>query len=490
MLFNSLQFLLFFPLVTAGAFMLPARARWIWLLLASYYFYACWRPLYAALMLFTSLLAWASALGIRRARGAAGRRVWLGLSLAVNLAVLFLYKYYNFLAGSLNSLLADWGVATVLPPFDGLLPVGISFYTFQALSYTIDVYRGTCRIEPHAGLFTLYVSFFPQLVAGPIERAAHLLPQFRRVHTFEYARTVAGLKTMAWGFFKKVVIADRLAVIANRGFGAADELHGIALLAATLAFAYQIYCDFSGYSDIAVGAARILGFDLMVNFRTPYFARSIPEFWQRWHISLSTWFRDYVYIPLGGNRAGRARHLANLFIVFLVSGLWHGAAWTFVWWGAYHGILMIAHNLLAPAFARVTARRGVARGLAPAQVLATFLLVGIGWVLFRAASLADALTILRAIGAGLGEACRQGADPAWWRGVLGQLGTRREELAIALGAVLLLEGVQAGCAFGRLHERFARAPRVLRWTWYYVFVLILLGFGSFNSAQDFIYFQF
>ncbi|MCE7945771.1 MAG: MBOAT family protein, partial [Chlorobi bacterium CHB1] len=300
MLFHSLEFIIFFPVVVAIYFLAPLRFRQFFLLLASYYFYMCWKAEYAVLILLSTGIDYVAALHMHKTSGRGN-------------------IFYEF------------------PLFDILLPVGISFYTFQTLSYTIDVYRSEKTPERNFIKFALYVTFFPQLVAGPIERSTRLLPQFDHEHKFDANRVVSGLRLMLWGFFKKLVIADRLALYVNEVYNNPADYTGLPVIIATYFFAFQIYCDFSAYSDIAIGAARVLGFDLMKNFRQPYLAQSIGEFWKRWHISLSTWFRDYLYIPLGGNRVSRLRWYVNLMAVFLISGLWHGANWTFVVWGALHG---------------------------------------------------------------------------------------------------------------------------------------------------------
>jgi D-alanyl-lipoteichoic acid acyltransferase DltB (MBOAT superfamily) len=341
MLFNSIQFLIFFPVIATIYFLLPHRYRWLLLLVGSYYFYMSWKPEYIILILASTLIDYSVGLKLGSESRPAIRRRWLLLSLVTNLGLLFSFKYFNFFNDSFRQLFQMANLSYPVPALNVLLPVGISFYTFQTLSYTIDVYRGKIQPERHLGVFALFVSFFPQLVAGPIERSGNLLPQFYQKTAVDYERIISGLQRMTWGFFKKVVIADRLALLVNTVYNHPTEFSGMPLIIATYAFGFQIYCDFSAYSDIAIGAARVMGFDLMENFRQPYYARSIPEFWRRWHISLSTWFRDYVYLPLGGNRVKLPHWVFNILVVFVVSGLWHGANWTFVIWGALHGIFMV-----------------------------------------------------------------------------------------------------------------------------------------------------
>ncbi len=397
MLFNSLEFLVFFPIVIALYFALPHRFRWVMLLLASYYFYMCWNYTYVVLIVSTTVINYIAGIGIARSRSAFIRSFYLVMGLVTSLGILFFYKYFNFFGGSINSLFAHFNIFYQVPAYNVLLPVGISFYTFQTLSYTIDVYKNQKTPEYHFGIFALYVSFFPQLVAGPIERSTNLLPQFYEKHTFKYSRVRDGIYIMAWGFFKKVVIADRLSEYVNLVYGDPTGYGSMHLLLGTVFFAIQIYCDFSGYSDIAIGTAKIMGFSLMKNFNRPYFARSIGEFWHRWHISLSTWFRDYLYIPLGGNRVAKTRWYFNLFITFLISGLWHGANWTFVIWGALHGFYLIFAIWTSNIRQAINNRIGISKlpGLEHfIQVVITILLSWFAWIFFRANSLQDAFLII------------------------------------------------------------------------------------------------
>ncbi len=341
MLFNSLHFILFFAVVVTIYFAIPRHTRLMFLLGASYYFYMCWNPKYLILIVISTLVNYCAAIGMANTHSVRLRKSYLISSIALNLGMLLLFKYYNFFIDSFEKVANELSIGVDLPYLHVLLPVGISFYTFQAMGYTIDVYNGNQKPESHVGRFALYVSFFPQLVAGPIERSGRLLPQFYQNHPFRYDQVKTGLKRMAWGFFKKMVIADRLAIYVDQVYNHPAEFYGFPVILATIFFAFQIYCDFSGYSDIAIGAAKVLGYDLMENFNAPYWANSIGDFWKRWHISLSTWFRDYLYIPLGGNRFGITRMYENLFLTFMVSGLWHGANWTFVLWGALHGFYVI-----------------------------------------------------------------------------------------------------------------------------------------------------
>lgn len=394
MLFNSLAFMIFFPLVCAVYFILPYKYRWIFLLMASYYFYMNWQPVYAVLIFFSTLTTYYAGIKMDATTDRQKKKLYLIINLAINIGILFLFKYYNFINTSVFEGLDYLGIRWPVPNFDVLLPVGISFYTFQAVGYSIDVYRGTLKAEKHFGIYALFVSFFPQLVAGPIERATNLLPQFREKFNFNSERAISGLKQMLWGYFMKLVIADRVATYVNAAYNHVDNHTGTTLLLATVLFAIQIYCDFAGYSNIAIGAARVMGFSLMENFRRPYFSTSISEFWKRWHISLSSWFRDYVYIPLGGNRVKHSRHLFNLFFTFLLSGLWHGANWTFVLWGATHGFYLIGGVLKKRFFPDFLSGNPVKKWF---DILVTFILVVFAWIFFRANTISDAFLIIHKI---------------------------------------------------------------------------------------------
>jgi alginate O-acetyltransferase complex protein AlgI len=401
MLFNSLEFLIFFPIVVAFYYLLPHRFRWVLLLIASYYFYMCWNYKYVVLLLFTTIICYSCAIWIHRSDNKPLRMSLLVFTVFVYLGTLVFFKYFNFFGESINLAFKKFNVFYQLPLYNYLLPVGISFYTFQALSYTIDVYRNEIKPEYHFGKFALFKSFFPQLVAGPIERASHLLPQFSEKHEFDYARIRDGIALMVWGYFKKVVIADRLSEYVNMVYNHPHNYQGLHFLFATLFFTIQIYCDFSGYSDIARGTARIMGFELMVNFRMPYLSKSIREFWQRWHISLSTWFRDYFYISMGGNRVPKWRMYMNLFLTFLISGLWHGANWTFILWGALHGFYMVFAMWTRKLRERFNELTGITKfpfAFNLVQTIITCALAIFAWIFFRANNVGDAFYIIRGMG--------------------------------------------------------------------------------------------
>jgi len=479
MLFNSMPFCLFFPAVVGLYYLLPRRWQWLLLLVASYGFYMAWEPGYVVLIWISTAVDYAAALRIAAADSLWKKRRWLALSLGANLGLLAFFKYYNFFRDSLGDVAARAGWSIELPYSEFLLPLGISFYTFQTLSYTIDVYRGQIAPERHLGRFALYVCFFPQLVAGPIERARKLLPQLGVGHRFTYDGVTDGLRLMGWGFFKKMVIADRLGVVVAHVYGDAANQSGAALALATVCFAYQIYCDFSGYSDIAIGAARVLGVRLSANFDRPYAARSFGEFWRRWHISLSTWFRDYVYIPLGGGRSAVARWAINIVIVFAVSGLWHGADWKFLVWGLLHGVYLLGERALARCFPRSSALPGAVK------LFLTFGLTNVAWVFFRADDVAHAGLILRRIAVDWASL----ASPGHWIETLHHLGLPLGELLFAMAAITFMECVQYGHARVPLQAWFRAKPVAFRWATYAgLFWLLFLG-GIFRQ-QEFIYFVF
>lgn len=397
MIFNSFEFLIFFPIVLILHFALPFKLRWIALLIASYYFYISWNPELIYLIAFTTIISYVSGIVIDKSKRPAVRKMWLTLTLVVCLGILFFYKYFNFLSTSVTEILRRFSLPANDFTLDLILPVGISFYTFQTLSYVIDVYRGSIKPEYHFGYYALYVSFFPQLVAGPIERPENLLPPLKVKHRPEAENFREGLKIMLCGFFKKLAVADILATYVNSVFNDPAAATGLSVAVATCLFAVQIYCDFSGYTDIAIGCSRIMGIRLMQNFNMPYMARTIKEFWARWHISLSSWFRDYVYIPLGGNRCSSARQSFNVFVVFLLSGIWHGANWTFVLWGILHGVYQIVGKVTLPLRKKLCEALHINRqssAYAWWERFVTFILVGIAWIFFRANSLTDLGTLL------------------------------------------------------------------------------------------------
>ena len=400
MTFNSLAFLIFFPTVTALYFLLPRKLKWPMLLIASYYFYAFYQPRLLFLIIATTLVSYLFALVVERSKSRGVKRLSLAVTLIVCLGVLFFFKYFGFAFDTVKSLAELFGVRMGDVTLKLVLPVGISFYTFQTLSYVIDVYRGNIKAERNFFFYALFVSFFPQLVAGPIERPDALMPELREPHSFSWDNATRGLKYMALGFFKKVCVADCISVYVDSVYNNPEGASSLGVIIATALFSVQIYCDFSGYTDIATGAARIMGIRLMKNFDHPYMATSVKEFWSRWHISLSSWFRDYLYIPLGGNRRGRARTLVNLFVVFIVSGLWHGASFTYIIWGAMHGVYQIVGKLTSPMRQRIVEKCGFRDTDAPVlwvRRIITVFLVGSAWLVFRAGSLSDVGTLICAL---------------------------------------------------------------------------------------------
>lgn len=393
MLFNSFQFLIFFVLVWLAFLATRGTTRKVILLLASYYFYMCWSTRYIWVIWGITLIDFIAGLQIEKAEQPARRRLYLGISLFCNLGLLVIFKYFNFLTTSFRGASHLFGLRFDPPLLAIILPVGLSFHTFQAMSYTIEVYRRRVPAEKNLLSYALYVAFFPQMVAGPIERPYELLPQFHREPRVTSDGVRAGLAQALWGLFKKMVLADNVSEFVKLVYGEPRHYNGAALLFATVLFSIQIYCDFSGYTDIALGLARMMGYQLRINFMQPYFSRSVGEFWRRWHISLSTWFRDYVYIPLGGSRVALPRHYANLMITFVISGLWHGANWTFVAWGFLHGLYLILAQVLSPAatrLGRVIGVQRIPRLTALGKTLLTFSLVTYAWIFFRANTLSDA----------------------------------------------------------------------------------------------------
>lgn len=482
MSFISIEFIILFVTVFLIFFKLPQKFRWILLLIASYIFYMYTNAYHIFIIIFSTVVDFfvSQRMGKLPEEEQSKRRMLLLASVLVNLGVLFYFKYFNFFGESVTYFFLAIGLDTGPIEHSQILPVGISFYTFQSMAYTFDVYRGKIKPEPHFGIFATYIAFFPQLVAGPIERAGNMLPQFREKFDFDYDRIVSGLRLALFGMFKKIVIADRLAVYVNEVYNNPGEYSGIVMIVATVFFAYQIYCDFSGYSDIAIGIARVLGFDLMKNFNHPYLAHSIRDFWRRWHISLSTWFRDYVYIPLGGNRVSLGRNVLNLFIVFVVSGLWHGASWTFVIWGAIHGAYIVVETLIASRSPNKS-RSFLSRA---AGMLLTFTIVNITWIFFRANSLDDALYILQNM----------------FNFENGMNGILVPFLNQELGAPLTFLIAIASIAGLQLFEFFNEYWKVvdtiarhlwLRWAFYYgALMLIIITLSDLSVEQNFIYFQF
>jgi alginate O-acetyltransferase complex protein AlgI len=476
MLFNSLHFVFFFIVVTTLYFVLPHKFRWFLLLAASCYFYMVFVPVYILILGGTIVIDYFAGIWLEETEGKK-RKLFLIASLVANIGVLAVFKYYNFFNHNLSEVLNSLGYKNSIPYLSILLPIGLSFHTFQAMSYTIEVYRRKQKAERHFGIYALYVMFYPQLVAGPIERPQNMLHQFYEKHYFVFDRVVEGLKLMLWGLFIKLVIADRLAIYVNAVYNNPEKHSGITLAVATIFFSFQIYCDFSGYSNIAIGAAKVMGFKLMTNFNRPYFSRSISEFWKRWHISLSTWFKDYLYIPLGGNRVAVPRAYLNLFIVFVVSGFWHGANWTFIIWGALNGFYLVfalitqkwrhQFNELIHLKPHSTLNRVV-------QIVTTFILASFAWIFFRANTSSGAFLIVKKI--------FQFKGPLY----ISEL----QQFSYCLLGILLLLIIEVR------QEFLIHTPLPFKSSYWYkeqfayaMLIILILMIGVFDSRQ-FIYFQF
>ncbi len=469
MLFNSISFFIFFPVVTMLYFALSHQYRWMFLLAASSIFYMAFIPWYILILAVTIGIDYYAGIRIETTEGHR-RKAWLVASIVSTCLVLIVFKYFNFFNTNL-SVIADffhWNYPIGF--INIILPIGLSFHTFQSLAYVIEVYRGNQKAERHFGIYSLYVMFYPQLVAGPIERPQNLIHQFYEKHQFEYAPVVEGLRKMLWGFFKKMVIADNLALYVNVAYGNPINFSGLALLTASFFFALQIYCDFSGYSDIAIGSAKVMGFNLMENFKNPYLSTSIAEFWRRWHISLSTWFRDYVYIPLGGNRIDRRRWYRNIMITFILSGLWHGANWTYVIWGALHGALLILSR---------SAEKVFNIGSVWLKRLWVFILVLIAWVFFRANTLADAGYILK-----------KSVSDLHINGWLAPISYNRGHFVLMLGLIVVLFITELiEYKRGNTASVIGAQKKWVRYAIYFILIMSVMNLGV-TREVPFIYFQF
>jgi alginate O-acetyltransferase complex protein AlgI len=476
MLFNSVNFVIFFIIVTFLYFALNHKYRWFLLLVSSCYFYMAFVPIYILILGFTIVIDYFAGIFLEKTEGK-NKKIFLITSLIANIGVLAVFKYYNFLNNNLSILLHGAGYQNPIPFLSILLPIGLSFHTFQAMSYTIEVYRGNQKAERNFGIYALYVMFYPQLVAGPIERPQNLIHQFYEKHEFEYNRIAEGLKLMLWGLFKKIVIADRLALYVNAVYNNPTHHNGTTLILATIFFAFQIYCDFSGYSDMAIGIAKVMGFKLMTNFNQPYFSRNISEFWKRWHISLSTWFKDYLYIPLGGNRVSVPRVYFNLFFVFLISGLWHGANWTFIIWGALNGLYLIFAIITKNVRSNIDKSIGLEKFPKFNQflnILITFILSCFAWIFFRANNVSDAFLIIKKIFTNRGTIFFD--NPSM--------------LIFSFSSILFLILVELKREYLPFAFSFFNNKNwVIRNVSYAILIIIILIAGVFDGGQ-FIYFQF
>lgn len=481
MLFNSFSFAVFLPVVFIVYWLLPHNTRWIFILAASYYFYMSWNAKYVFLILFTTVISYVAAILLEKTKSKRNKK-WILVGTAVAcLGVLFFFKYFNFVSQSAAAVLRLFTIQMNPVLLDVLLPVGISFYTFQTLSYVIDVYRGGVEAEHHFGYYATFISFFPQLVAGPIERTNNLLPQIKMEHKFDYDQATYGLKLMAWGYFKKIVIADTLSQFVSKVYDSPQGFSGFALILATVFFTLQIYCDFSGYSDIAIGTAKLLGINLMTNFMSPYFSQSIKEFWSRWHISLSTWFRDYVYIPLGGNRVGKIGHAVNILITFLVSGLWHGANWTFVIWGGIHGLGQVVENAIVPKNVIKETSKGIVWVI---RVVLVFAFASFAWIFFVSNSLGDAAYVISHMFAGITSPISYLHDG------FADVGMGKEALLKESIMILILAIYDYVSLSGDVIDKISKKKTVIRWLIYICLGLMVVFLSQKGVAAEFVYFQF
>jgi alginate O-acetyltransferase complex protein AlgI len=481
MLFNSIEFLVFFPVVTILYFSLPYRYRWIHLLFASCIFYMAFIPSYILILFFLIIIDYYAGIYIEKSQGIQKKR-YLIYSILANVGILAVFKYYNFFIDNINQVWLVFQPQNTFNTWNLILPLGLSFHTFQAMSYTIEVYRGHQKAEKHLGIYALYVMFYPQLVAGPIERPQNLIPQFYEKYDFDYNRVVSGLRLMMWGFFKKIVIADRIATLINPIFDAPYESTSLQLLMASFFFSFQVFCDFSGYSDIALGSARVMGFRLIQNFNFPYHAQSIAEYRRRWHISLVSWFKDYVYIALGGNRGSTFRRYFNLMTVFVLSGFWHGARWTFIIWGGLHGLYVITEQLLRKKHFFTLFNGVPTRTKKIFNIITTFLLVALTSVFFRISTVTDACYILKKIATCTFIEVKNALHSIAFTDDFLQI-------VIATALIVMLECVHYFHSKYNIVLFFNGLPKYLRWTSYYVAILIIMLLGSFDN-RNFIYFQF
>ncbi len=494
MTFTSIGFILFFLVVAIAYYLIPNRFRWILLLLAGCIFYGSFAPGYLLLVVGIILVSYIGALWIDKNSGKS-RPLILAFGIVLLLLPLLIFKYLDFFQGNLLVLagLIDWNYPGHLLKL--ILPLGLSFYTFQAVAYLIEVYWKKQTPEKHLGIYSVFILFFPQLLAGPIARPQSLLPQFKADHPFNPEHVTEGLKLILWGFFKKLVLADRLALAVNYVYSHAPNTSGWTWIIAAIFFSFQIYCDFSAYSDIALGTARVLGFKLMENFKRPYFSKSIGEFWNRWHISLSSWLRDYIYIPLGGSRGRKWKWVGNVLITFLASGLWHGANWTFVFWGFLNGSYLIISKLTeaprkwAVNLARLNNHPLLLRLI---RVVFTFSLVTFSWIFFRSDSIGQAFVIFQKIGR---DAMGWLASPVWpglagVRALMAQMGIGLYDLAIILGGLIVLESIELLGRKEGAQRLLTSQPRWIRWAVYYALILAIAFFGAYHGQGEFIYFKF
>lgn len=496
MVFNSIQFMLFFPIVALIYFIMPNKIKYIWLLISSYYFYMCWNPKYILLIGTSTIITYLCSILIESSNKIQEgkkrnnlKKMWLALSIISNLGILVFFKYYNFATHNITNIFNYLNISVTLPNFDIILPVGISFYTFQVLGYTIDVYRGNVYAEKNIAKYALFVSFFPQLVAGPIGRAKDLLVSISEPRTFNYERVKNGMLMIIWGLFQKMVVADRIGILVNEVYKNYENYSGLQIVVATIFFGVQIYCDFASCSNIAIGVARVFGYNLMKNFDRPYFACSISDFWRRWHISLTSWFRDYLYIPLGGNRYGKLRKYINIMIIFITSGLWHGASWNFIIWGVLHGFYQVVGDVIKPIRKKVTNYFNINTkcfSYELCQKMITFILVDFAWIFFKAEGTRQSVQIIK----------RMFSTFNIWiffDGSIYKLGLDEKNFQLALICMIIVFFVDYIQGKMDIKTKLAEQNLLFRWSVYFVaiFSVIILGiYGIGYSAGNFIYAQF
>ncbi|MBV4423567.1 MAG: MBOAT family protein [Clostridium tyrobutyricum] len=495
MSFSSVQFLIFFPIVVILYFLIPYKLRWIWLLIASYYFYISYNPKYVALIFTTTIITYIIGLLMEKAnlikdkkRSIKVKKFLVFLSVSSNIGILALFKYYNFFSTSLIHFFSKFNISVHMPTFDFLLPVGISFYTFQALSYTIDVYRQDVKVEKNLGRYALFVSFFPQLLSGPIQKSKNFIHQIDERHYFDYNRVKNGVILMMWGYFQKTMVADRIGQLVNTVYSSPGNYKGFEIVIATVFFGFQLYCDFSAYSNIAIGAAQVMGFSLSKNFERPYFSKSIREFWRRWHMSLTSWFMDYLYFPLGGSRCSKLRKHFNVMVVFVISGLWHGAGFTFLIWGLLHGTYYIIEDMLKPVKNKFIKRFNIKTNIfiyKLIQVIITFGLVDFAWLFFRANSFKSSLVLIKNMVYFNPE--------IFINGSLYKLGLDHLNFLVAILSLVIVLIVDLFQRREGISDKLLTKNIVFRWSLYLASVLIILIFGAYGSdynVEQFIYSQF
>jgi alginate O-acetyltransferase complex protein AlgI len=486
MLFNSLEFIVFFPsvfLLYWFVFSKNLKLQNLLLLISSYIFYGWWDWRFLSLIIFSSFVDYFIGQELGKESNLRKRRILLIISIIANIGILSVFKYYNFFIENFVHLLSQFSIHTNSYSLKIILPVGISFYTFQTMSYTIDIYKNKMKPTNDLLSFFTFVAFFPQLVAGPIERAKNLLPQFHNPKVFNYQLASSGSKLIVIGLFKKVVIADSLSILVDTVYNSPQDYLGLPSLVATIFFAFQIYCDFSGYSDIAIGLSRLLGIRLMKNFDSPYFSHSLTEFWKRWHISLSSWFRDYLYIPLGGNRSTNLRSALNLITTFLVSGLWHGANWTFIVWGAIHGVMLMIEkysNKVLEKYFRVSFEIN-----SIFKILFTFTIVCFAWIFFRSASVSEAIFIISNIFADIRDYSSIALVEIKFRG----MGLQYSDIGASIIFILVLLTIEYYQTRKDLIPKYLKYP-LFKWLYYYTLLYFIIFWGTRNPAENFIYFQF